>query len=121
MIDSIRVDKWLWAARFFKTRGLAAAACDGGRVDINDAAARPSRHLRPGDVLRVTAGGERRVARVLALSGRRGPAPVARALYEDLTPPAPPRERRAAAVWREPGTGRPTKRERRALARLRGD
>lgn len=120
MTEGMRADKWLWAARFFKTRSLAAAACDGGRVDVNDQAARPARQVRAGDVVRVTAGGERRVARVLGLSERRGPAPVARALYEDLTPPAPPRERRAAPVWREPGAGRPTKHERRALDRLRG-
>jgi ribosome-associated heat shock protein Hsp15 len=117
---SIRVDRWLWAARFFKTRSLASAACAGGKVDVNDAAAKPSRLVRPGDVLRITLPGGQRVARVLALSERRGPASEARALYEDLTPPAPPRARQVPPVLRPPGAGRPTKRERRRIERLRG-
>jgi ribosome-associated heat shock protein Hsp15 len=119
-LDSLRVDKWLWAARFFKTRSLAAAACAGGKVDVNDEAAKPAKLVRAGDRLRVTLGPERRIVRVLALAERRGPAPVARALYEDLTPPAPPRLRAAPPPYRLPGTGRPTKRERRDIERLRG-
>jgi ribosome-associated heat shock protein Hsp15 len=115
----LRVDKWLWAARFFKTRSLASAACGGGKVDINGEAAKPARPLRVGDRLEVTIPGGKRVARVLALSGRRGPPATARALYEDLTPPAPPRPSRATPVLRAPGLGRPTKRERRELDRLR--
>lgn len=115
----LRIDKWLWAARFFTTRSLAATACDGGRVDINEQAAKPSRLVRPGDLVRVTLPSGRRVARVVALAERRGPASTARALYEDLTPPAPPRLRTAAPARRAPGAGRPTKRERRAIDRLR--
>jgi len=117
---ALRVDKWLWAARFFKTRSLAAAACAGGKVDVNDEAARPARPVRPGDLVKVTVPGGRRLARVVAVSDRRGPASQARALYEDLTPPAPPRIRRAPPPYRPPGSGRPTKRERRAIDRLRG-
>lgn len=117
---AVRVDKWLWAARFFKTRSLAAA-CRGGRVDVNGEAAKPSRALRPGDVVAVSAESGRRIARIAALAAQRGPAAVARALYDDLTPPAPPRLGRAVAAYRAPGAGRPTKRERRALDRLRGD
>lgn len=117
---TLRVDKWLWAARFFKTRGLAAAACTGGKVDVNDEAAKPARLVRPGDLVQVTAPGGRRVARIVGLSDRRGPAAEARALYEDLTPPAPPRLRRGPAAHRAPGAGRPTKRERRAIDRLMG-
>jgi ribosome-associated heat shock protein Hsp15 len=117
--DALRVDKWLWAARFFKTRSLAAAACRGGKVDLNGEAARPARTLRVGDRVDVTIPGGRRVARVLVLSERRGPPAMARALYEDLTPPAAPRPIRAAPVRRTPGLGRPTKRERRQLDRLR--
>lgn len=117
---SLRVDKWLWAARFFKTRSLAAAACAGGRVDVNDEAAKPARLVRPGDLIRVTLPRGKRIARVLGLSGRRGPAPEARQLYEDLTPPALPRIRRAPPPFRPPGAGRPTKRERRQIDRLRG-
>jgi len=114
------VDKWLWAARFFKTRFLAATACNGGRVDLNDQAAKPSRLVRPGDVLRVTVESGRRIARVVALAQQRGPAPAARALYDDLTPPAPPRIQGARPPYRTRGAGRPTKRERRAIERLRG-
>ena len=114
------MDKWLWAARFFKTRSLAAAACAGGKVDVNDGAAKPARLVRVGDLLRLTQGGDKRILKVQALADTRGPAPVARALYEDLTLPAPPRTRRAPPPWRPPGAGRPTKRERRELERLRG-
>ncbi len=120
MTEPVRVDKWLWAARFFKTRSLAAAACDGGKVDVNDQAAKPSRLLRPGDMLRVTLPSGRRIAKVLVPSDRRGSGAAARALYEDLTPPAPPRSRQAPPPYRPPGAGRPTKRERRETDRLRG-
>ncbi len=116
----LRVDKWLWAARFFKTRSLAAAACAGGKVDVNDDAAKPAKPVRAGDRLRITLGRERRIVKVLELSATRGPAPAARALYEDLTPPAPPRVRGVLPPYRPPGVGRPTKHERRALERLRG-
>ncbi len=117
---SVRVDKWLWAARFFKTRSLASAASTGGKVDVNDEAAKPARLVRVGDLLRVTLSRDKRVVKVLALSETRGPAPVARALYEDLTPPAPPRLRQAPPPYRPPGAGRPTKRQRRDIERLRG-
>ena len=69
MTDSVRLDKWLWAARFFKTRSLATAACDGGKVDVNDQAAKPAKPVRAGDTVRVTTRVGRRVARVLALGG----------------------------------------------------
>jgi len=118
--DSIRVDKWLWAARVFKTRSLASAACDGGKVDINDDAAKPARHVRAGDLIKVTLlRGRRRILKVAAVGDRRGSAAIARMLYEDLTPPPPPREARAAPpAVRPPGAGRPTKRERRLIDRL---
>ena len=119
-LDSVRLDKWLWAARVFKTRGLAADACDGGKVDVNAAAAKPAKTLRPGDLLRVTLPqGRHRVLKVVRLDDRRGSATVARALFDDLTPPEPPRTRLAPPPRREPGMGRPTKRERRDLDRLR--
>jgi len=117
--EAVRADKWLWAARFFKTRGLAAAACTGGKVEVNDQPAKPARPLRPGDLLRVTLPAGKRVVKIVALAERRGPAPSARALYDDLTPPAPPRVRMAQPAHRAPGAGRPTKRERRLLDRLR--
>jgi len=119
-VDAVRVDKWLWAARFYKTRSLAHAACEGGKVDVNGQAAKPARALRVGDRLRVTLGEWRRELVVRTLSERRGPPAEARALYEDLSPPRPPRAERALPlVARAVGLGRPTKRERRLLDRVR--
>jgi ribosome-associated heat shock protein Hsp15 len=116
---SLRVDKWLWAARFFKTRSLATGACTGGKVDINDEAAKPARLVRAGDLVKVTLPqGRRRIVKVVSLDDRRGSATIARALYEDLTPPEPARTRQAPPPYREPGAGRPTKRERREVDRL---
>ncbi|MGH7304878.1 MAG: RNA-binding S4 domain-containing protein [Candidatus Rokuibacteriota bacterium] len=120
-VDSIRVDKWLWAARVFKTRSLAGAACDGGKVDVNDEAAKPARKVRAGDRIAVTLPrGRRRILKVAVVGDRRGSAEVAKVLFEDLTPPEPPRARQAPPPRREPGAGRPTKRERRDIERLRG-
>ena len=120
-LDSLRVDRWLWAARVFKTRSQAGAACDGGKVDVNDEAAKPARRVRAGDLVKVTLPrGRRRVLKVAGVDDRRGSAEVAKALFEDLTPPEPPRLRQAPPPWREAGAGRPTKRERRDIERLRG-
>jgi ribosome-associated heat shock protein Hsp15 len=119
--DAVRLDKWLWAARFYKSRSLAHEACDGGKVDVNGQAAKPSRVVRPGDRIRVTMGEWRRELVVTALSDRRGPATEARTLYEDRSPPPPPRALRPPpAVVRATGLGRPTKRERRLHDRIRG-
>lgn len=119
--QSVRIDKWLWAARVFKTRSLAADACGGGKVDLNDQAAKPARFVRPGDSVKVTLPqGRRRILKVLAVDDRRGSALVAARLFEDHSPPAPPRTRYAPPPFRTPGAGRPTKRERRDLDRLRG-
>jgi len=115
----MRVDKWLWAARFFKSRTLAAAACDGGKVDVNDQAVKPSRAIRSGDRLEIGLPRIKRIVRVLALAERRGSGADAARLYDDLTPPPPPREMRPApSAYRPPGAGRPTKRERREIDRL---
>jgi ribosome-associated heat shock protein Hsp15 len=120
-LDSIRVDKWLWAARVFKTRSQASVACDGGKVDVNDEAVKPARRVRAGDLIAVTLPrGRRRILKVAGVDDRRGSAEVAKALFEDLTPPEPPRAPQARPPWRAPGTGRPTKRERRDIERLRG-
>jgi ribosome-associated heat shock protein Hsp15 len=117
----VRADKWLWAARFFKSRTLAAGACDGGKVDVNGQAAKPSKLIRPGDRIEIALPASRRIARVRALSDRRGPAAQAASLYEDLTPPPPPREERPLPVASRPrGAGRPSKRDRRLLDRLSG-
>lgn len=121
MTDSMRLDKWLWAARFYKSRSLAQASCDGGRVDVNGQAAKPSRAIRAGDRIRLTVGEWRRELVVKALADRRGPAVEARALYDDLSPPPPPRALRPPpGVVRTRGLGRPTKRERRLHDRIRG-
>ena len=114
-----RLDKWLWAARFFRSRTQAAAACDGGKVDVNEQAAKPARAVRPGDLLHITQRHGRRIVRVVALAERRGSGATAALLYEDLTPPPPPREARPApAMYRPPGAGRPTKRDRRLMERI---
>jgi ribosome-associated heat shock protein Hsp15 len=119
--ESVRLDKWLWAARVFKTRSLAADACDGGKVDVNAQAAKPAKPVRPGDVVRVTLPqGRSRTLKVALLGERRGSASSARTLFEDLTPPEPRRTRLAPPPRRLPGAGRPTKRERREIDRLRG-
>ena len=116
---SLRVDKWLWVARFFKTRSLATGACTGGKVDVNDEAAKPARLVRAGDLVKVTLPqGRRRIVKVVSLSDHRGGATTARALYEDLTPPELTRPRQAPPPYRAPGAGRPTKRERREVDRL---
>jgi ribosome-associated heat shock protein Hsp15 len=118
--DAMRLDKWLWAARFYKSRGLAQAACDGGKVDVNAHAGKPSRAIRPGDRIELTVGEWRRQVVVKMLADQRGPASAARAPYDDLSPPPPPKAfRPPRAVVRSPGLGRPTKRERRLHDRLR--
>ena len=112
-----RVDKFLWFARFFKSRTLAASVVAEGRVRINGARCeKPSAIVKLGDVLTFPAGPSVRVVKVLAGGVRRGPASEAQTLYEDLTPPPePPAPEQAAPAVREKGAGRPTKRERRAI------
>jgi ribosome-associated heat shock protein Hsp15 len=120
ILDRQRIDKWLWHARVVRTRSAAAALADTGHVRLNgqriDAA---SRVVRAGDVVTVALDRCVRVLKVLGFAERRGAAEDARLLWEDLTPPpASPRERADNTVAaREPGSGRPTKRERRATDR----
>jgi ribosome-associated heat shock protein Hsp15 len=122
---SLRLDKWLWFARFFKSRSLATRHCADGDVRINGARVEKAHALvRAGDVLTFAAGSRIRVIRIIALGSRRGPAPEAQALYEDLDPPAPrppASETPAGVAQRDRGAGRPTKAERRAIERLHGD
>lgn len=121
MNDAIRIDRWLWFARFFKSRSLAAKQVDGGRVRVNRRAiAKPSATVRVGDVLTFAQGRDIRVVRIVALGTRRGPAVEAQALYEDIAPAAPSTPS-PAPVRRDPGRGRPTKADRRAIDRLRRD
>lgn len=119
----LRVDKWLWQARFFKSRALAATLAGSGRLRINGARCeKPAEAVRPGDVLTFPQAKVVRVVRVEALGHRRGPAPEAALLYEDLAPISPAARSEPAAEVpspRDPGAGRPTKRDRRALERFR--
>lgn len=117
---SVRVDAWVWAVRLAKTRSQATAACKAGHVRVNDASAKPAQPVGIGDVVRVRLHGFERIYRVTGLATRRGSPAEAAALFEDLTPPPPPRVERPAAVVRERGAGRPTKRDRREIDRLRG-
>lgn len=116
---AVRLDRWLWAARIFRSRSLAAEACDGGKVVVNGNGAKPHKLVRPADELEITLAGGKRRLKLLGVAERRGPASVARLLYDDLTPPKPPDPPKDPAMWRESGTGRPTKRDRRQMDRLR--
>ncbi len=119
-----RLDRWLWAARFFKTRSLAAAAVSGGHVHLAGARAKPARPVRVGDRLTIVVASVERAVVVRGLSERRGPASVAATLYEETEASVRERERQRAlakAVAAElPPALRPSKRDRRALARLKG-
>jgi len=118
---SLRLDKWLWHARFLKSRTLANKLCEGARVRVNgQAAQKPAHPVRVGDVLTFPLGPYIRVVKVLALGTRRGPAPEARGLYEDLDPPTP-EARLDLDGRRDPGSGRPTKADRRAIDALKGE
>lgn len=118
---SLRLDKWLWYARFCKTRSLATALCRNGEIRVNKNPSRKSnQQVRIGDVLTFAQGPRIRVVKIEALGARRGPAAEALGLYEDMSPPMPPREKRIPVSGiRDAGAGRPTKRERRAIDRLR--
>lgn len=124
-MNSVRIDKWLWAARFFKTRSLAARACELGRVQSNGQPAKPAREVHIGDMLRLTnAGGDFQVE-VLLLSEVRGPAPDAQKLYRETEASREMRmkvaaERRAMKQFEELPAGRPSKRDRREIIRFRG-
>jgi len=119
---SLRLDKWLWYARFCKTRSLATRLCQSGQIRIAGSHVVKAHHaVRPGDVLTFPLGRAIRVVRVVAVGARRGPSTEARALYEDLTPPSAPPRSAPAVGERVPGSGRPTKRDRREIDRLKGE
>jgi len=123
-VAGVRLDKWLWAARLVKTRGLAAEAIAGGRVHLNGARAKPSKEVRPGDRLSITTGQVRRDVVVRGTAERRGPAREAQLLYEETPESVAARERAAAerrlAPPPQPAGPRPTKRDRRRLQAARG-
>lgn len=119
----IRIDKWLWAARFYKTRSLASTAIKGGKVAVNGQRAKPSRELEIGDSVTLRQGYDEKTVVVNALSGQRGPASQAQQLYQETSESRQKRDkekelRQLAAVQRPHGEGRPTKRERRQIHRF---
>ncbi|HOA87494.1 MAG: RNA-binding S4 domain-containing protein [Microbacteriaceae bacterium] len=120
MSDTARVDAWLWAVRVFKTRSAATAACRAGHVRVNGDRAKAAQPVRVGDQLRVRIAGFDRILVVRQPITKRVGAPLAAAAMEDLTPPPPSPETVALVPRRDRGAGRPTKRERRDIDRLRG-
>jgi ribosome-associated heat shock protein Hsp15 len=124
-MTSVRIDKYLWAARFFKTRALAAKACDLGRIQSNHQPAKPAREVRIGNMLRVTNDGGDFEIEVLLLSDIRGPASVAQTLYRETEASRELRqkvaaERKAMKQFEELPAGRPSKRDRRRIIQFRG-
>ena len=122
--SAIRIDKWLWAARFFKTRSLAAAAVAGGKVKVNGERVKPAKAIRLDDELSIHVGPYEYGVRVLGLSGRRGPAPEAALLYEESVQSKAAREALAARlsaerIYDSHEKGRPTKRARRQIIRFK--
>lgn len=116
----VRVDSWLWAVRVFKTRSAATTACRAGHVRVRGEAAKASVLVRPGDEVRVHISGFDRVLVVRGLLTKRVGAPDAARAYDDRTPPPPAPEFAGRTAIRDRGAGRPTKRERREIDRLRG-
>ncbi len=124
-MTSVRIDKWLWAARFFKTRALAARACELGRIQSNGQPAKPARDVHVGDMLRVTNEGGEFLVEVLLLSEIRGPAAVAQTLYRETDASREQRmkvaaERKAFNQFEQLPAGRPSKRERGKIIQFRG-
>jgi ribosome-associated heat shock protein Hsp15 len=124
-MTGVRLDKWLWAARFFKTRSLAARACELGRIESHGQLAKPAREVKAGDFLRVKNDSGEFYVEVLALSEMRGPAPVAQALYRETDESKQLRakaaeERKLLPVFERSRDGKPSKRDRRVLNRFKG-
>ncbi|MDI9896764.1 MULTISPECIES: RNA-binding S4 domain-containing protein [Nocardiaceae] len=119
-VQSARLDSWIWAVRLFKTRSAAAAACRGGHVRVNGTPAKPGLRIGPNDEVRLRVDGvEKIVVVVRAITKRVGAAVVPECLI-DRSPPPPPKEVLASVPRRDRGAGRPTKRDRREIDRLRG-
>jgi ribosome-associated heat shock protein Hsp15 len=124
-MTSVRIDKWLWAARFFKTRALASRSCELGRILFNGQPTKPAREVRVGDMLRITNEGGDFEVEVLDLSEVRGPAPVAQKLYRETDASRELRqkltaERKANYLFEPAPESRPSKRDRRQIIRFRG-
>ena len=124
-MEKVRLDKWLWGARFYKTRGLSAEAIDAGRVEVNGERGKRARMIQAGDRIRIRIGPYEHLISVLGVSDRRGSAPIAQALYEEDPEGRKAREVMAAhvrAMNANTGyeTGRPTKKDRRDIKRIKG-
>lgn len=123
---AVRADRWLWSARFYKSRSLAAEACERGKVDVNGQRAKPHKLVRAHDTIVLAHAHGPKTLKVLAVADKRGPAAQARLLYEDQSPPRPdrPSDDFRLVIDDRPvrlrGSGRPTKRERRETEWLRG-
>jgi len=119
---AVRVDKWLWSVRAFKTRTKASGACDDGHVTINDVVAKPASRVDVGDLVTARRGDRTLIYVVEETIEKRVSAVRAAECFEDRSPPPVPRDRPGVAVFarRDPGAGRPTKRDRREIERLRG-
>jgi ribosome-associated heat shock protein Hsp15 len=124
-MTGVRIDKWLWAARFFKTRSIASRACELGRIESHGQLAKPAREVKVGDMLRIKNDTGEFVVEVLALSEMRGPAAVAQTLYRETPESKEARsqaveERKLMPVWERSRDGKPSKRDRRVIDRFRG-
>lgn len=117
---TVRVDVWTWAVRIYPSRSAAAAACRAGHVKVNGTSVKPAHPVRLGDLIRARRSRDERIVVVTGLIDKRVGAALAVGNYEDRTPPPAPRETTPAPVLRERGSGRPTKRDRRQVERLRG-
>lgn len=123
--SSIRIDKWLWAARLFKTRAIATDAIKGGKVKIDDTPVKPSREVKEGDIIQVQIEQLHKVVQVKSLIKNRVPAKMVPEVYADLTPPEEYERiefmHAYKGEWRDRGAGRPTKKERRMIERMKDD
>lgn len=118
--ETVRIDVWIWSVRLVKTRSMGATACRGGHVRVNGERVKPAYTVHVGDEVRIRHAGQERIVVVKRLIRKRVGPPVAILCYVDNSPPPPPREAVAPAGIRDRGTGRPTKRDRREMERLRG-
>lgn len=118
-MDSTRVDRWLWSVRVFKTRSLATEACRSGHVAVNRAVTKPATPVRVGDTVTIRIDGRDRILEVTRVIDKRVGAPLAAECFADHSPPPPSPEEAAPFLIRDRSTGRPTKRDRRLIDRMR--